>query len=146
MSTDNLHSTRPKSAGLNGFLFFLLFLVLALLIFLLVVPLVFDRWDKWAGVNRWLSEPRAAWILLITGTTLSLLSAMMVIISGKSSKDRPFTCCHSSSLKTCRCDSAFTQQGCKNSDNDPHAEKGDGFKRGLKQWCQTKKAAAVFLW
>jgi len=82
MSTDNLHSAQI-SAGLNGFLFFLLFLVLALLILLLVVPLVFDRWDKWAGANRWLSEPRATWILLITGTMLSLLSAMMIIISGE---------------------------------------------------------------
>jgi len=43
--------------------------------------------------------------------------------------------------------SAWTQPGCKNPDNDPHAEPlGDDFKNGLPGWCNTKKAGAVFLW
>ncbi|KAF8825026.1 hypothetical protein HHX47_DHR7000658 [Lentinula edodes] len=42
--------------------------------------------------------------------------------------------------------SAWTEPGCKNPDNDPHADKGDAFKSGLSGWCSTKKAAAIFLW
>ena len=41
---------------------------------------------------------------------------------------------------------AWTAKGCKNPDNDPHASLGDGFKEGLKQWCTTKKASAIFDW
>lgn len=43
--------------------------------------------------------------------------------------------------------SAWTEPGCKNADNDPHAkEKGKDFVAGLPGWCSTKKAGAVFLW
>jgi hypothetical protein len=42
--------------------------------------------------------------------------------------------------------SAWTAKGCKNADNDPHADLGDDFKNGLKQWCTTKKASAIFEW
>ncbi len=31
-------------------------------------------------------------------------------------------------------------------DNDPHASLGDDYKKGLSQWCTTKKASAVFDW
>ena len=41
---------------------------------------------------------------------------------------------------------AWTAKGCKNPDDDPHASLGDGFKDGLKQWCTTKKASAIFDW
>lgn len=46
---------------------------------------------------------------------------------------------------------AFTQPGCKDPNNDPHAnehpddDNEDEFKNGLKNWCTTKKAAAIFL-
>ena len=42
--------------------------------------------------------------------------------------------------------SAWTQPGCKNADNDPHASLGDDFKRGLDGFCNTKKAGAIFFW
>lgn len=42
--------------------------------------------------------------------------------------------------------SAFTQKGCKNAANDPHAELGDKFKEGLPGWCRTKKAGSMFFW
>lgn len=43
--------------------------------------------------------------------------------------------------------SAWTQPGCKNPDNDPHAkDRPDGFKNGLSGWCGTKKAGAIFFW
>ena len=43
--------------------------------------------------------------------------------------------------------SAWTEPGCKNPDNDPHAEPlGDDFKNGLPGWCSTKKAGAIFFW
>ena len=41
---------------------------------------------------------------------------------------------------------AFGAPGCKNADNDPHAELGDDYKAELGQWCTTKKACAVFIW
>ena len=42
--------------------------------------------------------------------------------------------------------SAWTEPGCKNPDNDPHASLGDDFKKGLDGFCSTKKAGAVFFW
>ena len=42
--------------------------------------------------------------------------------------------------------SAWTQAGCKNADNDPHAGLGDSFKNSLGSWCSTKKAGAIFFW
>lgn len=43
--------------------------------------------------------------------------------------------------------SAWTEAGCKNAKNDPHAkEKGDDFVNGLANWCTTKKAGAIFFW
>ena len=41
---------------------------------------------------------------------------------------------------------AFGAPGCKNADDDPHAELGDDYKAELGQWCTTKKACAVFIW
>jgi hypothetical protein len=70
-------------SGLNGFLLFLLFFILILTVFLLTVPLVFDKWDKLPTLNRWIGVPRSTWIFLITGTALSLLSALMVTVSGE---------------------------------------------------------------
>lgn len=42
--------------------------------------------------------------------------------------------------------SAWTEAGCKNADNDPHASLGDDFKKGLSGFCSTKKAGAIFFW
>jgi hypothetical protein len=43
--------------------------------------------------------------------------------------------------------SAWTEAGCKNAKNDPHAkELGDSFTNGLPGWCSTKKAGAIFFW
>jgi hypothetical protein len=54
------------------------------------------------------------------------------------------THCHIRFISTI---SAWTQPGCKNAANDPHAkEGGDDFIKGLPGWCSTKKAGAVFFW
>lgn len=43
--------------------------------------------------------------------------------------------------------SVWSQAGCKNPKNDPHAkELGDSFTDGLSGWCSTKKAGAIFFW
>jgi hypothetical protein len=43
--------------------------------------------------------------------------------------------------------SAWTQPGCKDAAKDPHAgDRDDGFKKGLPNWCNTKRAGAVFFW
>jgi hypothetical protein len=43
--------------------------------------------------------------------------------------------------------SVWTQAGCKNASNDPHAkELGDSFTNSLPGWCATKKAGAIFFW
>ncbi|UOH82041.1 hypothetical protein LQV05_004724 [Cryptococcus neoformans] len=42
--------------------------------------------------------------------------------------------------------SAWTEKGCKNSSNDPHSDLGDSYKNGLRNWCKTKKASAIFDW
>lgn len=43
--------------------------------------------------------------------------------------------------------SAWTQPGCKDASKDPHAkDRADGFKNGLPDWCNTKRAGAIFFW
>ena len=43
--------------------------------------------------------------------------------------------------------SAWTEAGCKDAKNDPHAKAlGDSFTNGLPGWCSTKKAGAIFFW
>lgn len=37
-------------------------------------------------------------------------------------------------------------QGCKNADDDPHADLGDDYKNGLKGWCRTKRASSIIDW
>ncbi|KAL4247963.1 hypothetical protein ABKN59_008937 [Abortiporus biennis] len=75
-----------------------------------------------ARLARALKEVRVSFILSTTGVAVSLLISFIVTIS------------------------AFTEPGCKNADNDPHASLGDDFKKGLDGFCNTKKAAAVFFW
>lgn len=53
----------------------------------------------------------------------------------------------SSELRFITTISAFTQPGCKDKNKDPHAgDRDDGFKDGLPNWCNTKKASAIFFW
>lgn len=42
--------------------------------------------------------------------------------------------------------SAWTESGCKNASNDPHASLGQDFINGLPSWCSTKKAGCIFFW
>lgn len=110
-------------SGLTGFTLFLTISGMLFSAFMLAVPVAYEKYDKFVRLARGLKEVRVGFILTGTGTTASLLIAFIVTIS------------------------AWTQAGCKNADNDPHAEeKGDDFKKGLPGWCNTKKAAAIFLW
>ncbi|GFZ47485.1 hypothetical protein JCM24511_05229 [Saitozyma sp. JCM 24511] len=109
-------------SGGTGFTLFLLLLSFLLTVFLLIVPVVYDRWDRMKRPAQFLAQGRTMVILHAFGSLLMLLSAMIVTIS------------------------AWTEAGCKDPDNDPNASKGDDFKNGLKQWCNTKKASGIFDW
>nr|XP_019047949.1 hypothetical protein I302_04569 [Kwoniella bestiolae CBS 10118]OCF26879.1 hypothetical protein I302_04569 [Kwoniella bestiolae CBS 10118] len=109
-------------SGGTGFVLFLLLLSFILSVFLLVVPIVYDRWDRLKRPAQFLNQTRSTFILHAFGTFLMLLSAFIVTIS------------------------AWTSKGCKNPDDDPNADLGDDFKDGLKDWCTTKKASAIFDW
>nr|XP_018259072.1 uncharacterized protein I303_08615 [Kwoniella dejecticola CBS 10117]OBR81230.1 hypothetical protein I303_08615 [Kwoniella dejecticola CBS 10117] len=109
-------------SGGTGFVLFLLLLSFLLSAFLMIVPIVYDRWDRLKSPARFLGQTRSTFILHAFGTFLMLLSAFIVTIS------------------------AWTAKGCKNPDDDPHADLGDDFKNGLKDWCTTKKASAIFDW
>ncbi|KAH9838689.1 uncharacterized protein C8Q71DRAFT_752484 [Rhodofomes roseus] len=109
-------------SGLTGFALFISITGVLFPLFLLFVPVVYEKYNKGARLARALSELRVSFILIGTGTTLSLLIAFIVTIS------------------------AWTEPGCKNANNDPHAKLGDTFKNGLSGWCATKKAGAVFFW
>ncbi|KAF5359669.1 hypothetical protein D9756_003227 [Leucocoprinus leucothites] len=110
-------------SGLTGFTLFVTIAGMFLSAFMLFVPVIYEKYDKFARLARALKEVRVGFILTSTGTVFSLLIAFIVTIS------------------------AWTQPGCKNPDNDPHAEPlGDDFKNGLSGWCSTKKAGGIFLW
>ncbi|KAH9178386.1 hypothetical protein EDB89DRAFT_1930940 [Lactarius sanguifluus] len=84
---------------------------------------IFLKFDKFTRVARAIKEDRATFVLVGTGATFSFLIAFITTIS------------------------AWTQAGCKNAKNDPHAkELGDDFTKGLGGWCSTKKAGAIFFW
>ncbi|KAJ3734183.1 hypothetical protein DFJ43DRAFT_993879 [Lentinula guzmanii] len=109
-------------SGLSGFTLFITIMGMLLSTFMLVIPVLYEKYDKFVRIARALKEVRVGFILTATGSIASLLIAFIVTIS------------------------AWTEPGCKNPDNDPHASKGDDFKSGLSGWCSTKKAAAIFLW
>ncbi|KAJ3775722.1 hypothetical protein FB446DRAFT_723903 [Lentinula raphanica] len=109
-------------SGLSGFTLFITIMGMLLSAFMLVIPVLYEKYDKFVRLARALKEVRVGFILTGTGSIASLLIAFIVTIS------------------------AWTEPGCKNPDNDPHASKGDSFKSGLSGWCSTKKAAAIFLW
>ncbi|KAI0073698.1 hypothetical protein K474DRAFT_1666339 [Panus rudis PR-1116 ss-1] len=109
-------------SGLSGFALFIAVIGILFPLFLLLTPVIYEKYDKGARLARALRELRVAFILTGTGTAVSLLIAFITTIS------------------------AWTQPGCKNPDNDPHADLGDDFKKGLDGFCNTKKAGAVFFW
>jgi len=107
-------------SGLSGFAIFVSVAGMFFSLFMLLVPVIYEKYDKFARLARALKELRVMFILSTAGLVVSLLIAFITIIS------------------------AFTQPGCKNADNDPHADKGDDFKKGLDGFCSTKKAGSVF--
>jgi len=110
-------------SGLSGFAIFIAVLGILLPLFLLLVPVVDVKYGRLQRLARALSEVRVGFIISGAGSTVGLLIAFIVTIS------------------------AWTQAGCKNPDNDPHAkDRPDGFKNGLSGWCGTKKAGAIFFW
>ncbi|KAL0954699.1 hypothetical protein HGRIS_003648 [Hohenbuehelia grisea] len=113
---------RVGPSGLSGFAIFVSVAGMVLSAFMLLVPVIYEKYDRFVRLARALKEIRVSFILTGTGTTVSLLIAFITTIS------------------------AFTQPGCKNPDNDPNADKGDDFKKGLDGWCITKKAGSVFFW
>ncbi|KAI0249906.1 hypothetical protein BJV78DRAFT_1224187 [Lactifluus subvellereus] len=110
-------------SGLSGFALFVSITGIFLALFLLLVPLFNEKFDKFTRVARALKEDRAMFVLVGTGATFSFLIAFITTIS------------------------AWTEPGCKNPKNDPHAKAlGDSFTNGLGGWCSTKKAGAIFFW
>ncbi|KAG9315137.1 hypothetical protein JVU11DRAFT_4260 [Chiua virens] len=109
-------------SGLTGFALFVSISGIFLSVFLMFVPVVYDKYDKFARLARALQEMRVGFILTGTGCTFSLLIAFITTIS------------------------AWTEAGCKNASNDPHASLGQDFVNGLPSWCSTKKAGCIFFW
>jgi len=110
-------------SGLSGFAIFVSVTGMFLALFLLFVPLVNEKFDKMTRVARAIKEDRASFVLIGTGTVFTFLLAFITAIS------------------------AWTQAGCKNAKNDPHAKAlGDDFTNGLGGWCATKKAGSIFFW
>lgn len=110
-------------SGLTGFAIFTAVVGMFLSAFMLMIPVVYEKYDKFVRLARALKEVRIGFILTGMGATLSLLIAFIVTIS------------------------AWTQAGCKNAANDPHAESnGKDFVNNLPGWCSTKKAGAIFFW
>jgi len=114
------HGVGPS--GLSGFAIFISIVGIFLPLFMLLVPVVDVKYGRLTHLSRAISEVRVGFILTSAGLGLSLLIAFIVTIS------------------------AWTEPGCKNPDNDPHASLGDSFKNGPSGWCTTKKAGAIFFW
>ncbi|KAG1781804.1 hypothetical protein EV702DRAFT_1073515 [Suillus placidus] len=109
-------------SGLSGFALFVSISGIFLALFLLFVPVVYEKYDKLIRIARALKEVRVGFTLVGSGCILSLLIAFVTTIS------------------------AWTEAGCKNAVNDPHASLGDAFTSALPGWCSTKKAGAIFFW
>ncbi|THH27392.1 hypothetical protein EUX98_g6794 [Antrodiella citrinella] len=109
-------------SGLSGFSIFISIAGIFFSLFMLLVPVIYEKYDKGARLARALKELRVMFILSAAGVSVSLLISFITTIS------------------------AWTEPGCKNADNDPHASLGDDFKTGLDGFCSTKKAGAVFFW
>ncbi|KAF7375138.1 hypothetical protein MSAN_00400200 [Mycena sanguinolenta] len=110
-------------SGLSGFAIFLSIMGMFLPLFMLLVPVAYEKYDKFIRLARALKEVRVGFILTGTGTSFALLIAFATTIS------------------------AFTEAGCKNASNDPHAKaNGKDYVAALPGWCSTKKAGAIFFW
>ncbi|KAF8134858.1 hypothetical protein EV363DRAFT_1160051 [Boletus edulis] len=109
-------------SGLTGFALFVSISGIFLSSFLMFIPVVYEKYDKFGHIARALQEVRVGFILTGTGVTLSLLIAFVTTIS------------------------AWTEAGCKNASNDPHASLGSDFVNALPSWCSTKKAGCIFFW
>lgn len=109
-------------SGLSGFALFVSVSGIFLSAFMMFVPVVYDKYDKLATLAIALKEIRVAFILTGVGSTFSLLIAFVTTIS------------------------AWTEAGCKNAEDDPHAKISSDFVAGLPGWCSTKKAGCIFFW
>ncbi|KAI6042464.1 hypothetical protein EDC04DRAFT_2658242 [Pisolithus marmoratus] len=109
-------------SGLSGFAIFVSVSGIFLSLFMLFVPVVYEKYDKLVKLATALKEVRVGFILTGVGCTFSLLIAFVTTIS------------------------AWTEAGCKNASNDPHASLGDDFVAALPGWCSTKKAGCIFFW
>ncbi|TDL16481.1 hypothetical protein BD410DRAFT_795328 [Rickenella mellea] len=109
-------------SGLTGFAIFITIAGMCLSLFMLLIPVIYEKYDKFNRLARALKEIRVTFILVGTGTTVSLLIAFIVTIS------------------------AWTEPGCKDATKDPHEKLGKDFQSGLGGFCSTKKAGAIFLW
>lgn len=109
-------------SGLSGFAIFVSVSGIFLAVFLLFVPVVYEKYGKLVRLALALKEVRVGFILVGSGCIFSLLIAFVTTIS------------------------AWTEAGCKNAANDPHASLGDAFTSALPGWCSTKKAGAIFFW
>ncbi|KAF9223602.1 hypothetical protein BS17DRAFT_780889 [Gyrodon lividus] len=109
-------------SGLSGFAIFVSVSGIFLSLFMMFVPVVYEKYDKFARLARALKEVRVSFILTGMGCTFSLLIAFVTTIS------------------------AWTEPGCKNANDDPHASISKDFVAGLPGWCSTKKAGCIFFW
>ncbi|EJU04874.1 hypothetical protein DACRYDRAFT_20477, partial [Dacryopinax primogenitus] len=107
---------------LSGFAIFVAVTALILSIYLLVVPFVYWKYDRLKALARPLNEIRVKLILNVAGTIWLLLISFITTIS------------------------AWTEPGCKDPTQDPHASLGKDFQSSLSGWCTTKKAGAAFFW
>ncbi|KAF8348973.1 hypothetical protein F5887DRAFT_1270513 [Amanita rubescens] len=110
-------------SGLSGFALFIAISGMLQSALMLTVPVIYEKYDKLVRAARALKEVRVAFILTGTGVAFSLLIAFITTIS------------------------AWTEPGCKDPANDPHAKQnGEVFQSNLPGWCNAKKAGAVFFW
>ncbi|KIL67457.1 hypothetical protein M378DRAFT_9250 [Amanita muscaria Koide BX008] len=110
-------------SGLSGFALFVAVAGMFLSTAMFMIPVIYEKYDKMMRAAQALKEVRLAFIFTGIGVTFSLLIAFVTTIS------------------------AWTEPGCKNAADDPHAKQnGDDFINALPGWCTTKQAGAVFFW
>lgn len=128
-------------AGLSGFAIFLSVAGIFLSLFMLLIPVISEKYDRFHRLARALQVHRVGYILAGTGSVASLLIASVApsritFMQLKMLQNRFITTI-----------SAWTEAGCKNAENDPNAKAGGkDFVAGLPNWCNTKKAGAIFFW
>jgi hypothetical protein len=70
-----LLTTGSTAAGLTGFTLFVTIAGMFLSAFMLFIPVVYEKYDRFARLARALKEVRVGFILAAVGTTFSLLIA-----------------------------------------------------------------------